>query len=92
MIIKICAKCSDMFSAHLIDDDGKQKGETYSGYVPGWMPGEHYGDYVVLTIDVGTGRIINWKAPTSAQLAETFKYKRGVKVGEKKTSKKDLTI
>ena len=79
MTIKICAKCSDLFYASLIDDGGKVKGEQYDGYVPGWMPGKHYGDYVTLSIDVGTGKILNWKRPTSAELAETFNYSRGVK-------------
>jgi hypothetical protein len=83
MKLRICAKCSDMFSAHLVDDDGKAKGENYDGYVPGWMPGLHYGDYVQLDIDVATGEILDWKKPTMEELAETFKFKRGVKVGKK---------
>ena len=37
MIITICAKCSDMFSARLVGDDGEEKGKTYRGYVPEWM-------------------------------------------------------
>jgi hypothetical protein len=82
MTIKICAKCSDLFSASLIDDEGKVKGEAYSGYVPNWMPGDG-GDYVELDIDAATGRILNWKRPTSAALSGTFKYTRGVRVGKK---------
>jgi hypothetical protein len=82
MTIKICGKTSDLFSAHLIGEDGKIKGENYSGYVPDWMPGEHYGDYVQLDIDMATGRILNWIPPTRVQLADTFKFKRGVKVGK----------
>ena len=80
MIIKICAKCSDLFGANLVNDNGLPRGESYSGYVPDWMPGIHYGDYVELDIDTATGRILNWKRPTSKQLAETFKFKRGVSV------------
>lgn len=64
--IKISAKCSDMFNAQY---DGK----SYSGYVPDWMPGEHYGDYVNLEIDLETGKILDWKKPTKTQLDETFK-------------------
>lgn len=67
--IKICAKCSDMFSAQLIED-GKRIGE-YNGYVPKWFPNpnvQHYGDYVELEIDIATGKIVNWKKPTAAQL------------------------
>jgi hypothetical protein len=72
MKIILSAKCSDLFSADLISDDGKVCGEGYSGYVPDWMPGEHWGDYVQLEIDVKTGRILNWKVPTQKQLKDTF--------------------
>ena len=69
--IQITAKCSDLFSANLVEN-GQYVGE-YSGYVPKWMPGEHYGDYVELEIDLATGKILNWTPPTAAQLKETFK-------------------
>lgn len=64
--ISISAKCSDLFSASLND------GRTYDGYVPEFMPGQHYGDYVELEIELATGKILNWKAPTAKQL-EIFK-------------------
>ena len=64
-------KCSDMFAATL-EEKGKVIGE-YDGYVPDFFPGEHYGDYVMLDIDVETGKILNWKKPTVKQLKETFK-------------------
>lgn len=62
--ISITAKCSDLFSARL--DDGRE----YDGYVPAFFPGEHYGDYVELEIELATGRIINWKVPTKADLKD----------------------
>lgn len=65
-ILKICVKCSDMFSATL-EEDGKETAE-YSGYVPSFFPEEHYGDYVELDIDIDTGMIVNWKKPTKAEL------------------------
>ena len=71
MRIKISAKCSDLFSATLMDNVGQIKGE-YDGYVPDFFPGEHYGDYVELDIDVATGRILNWKKPTEKQLNGIF--------------------
>ena len=65
-ILKITAKCSDMFFARF----GEKR---YNGYVPDFMPGQHYGDYVQLDIDVNTGLIVNWKTPTEEQLKEVFK-------------------
>ena len=73
--ILISAKCSDMFSAQLIDNMGNQIGEA-DGYVPKWFPSEkvqHFGDYVELAIDLETGRIMNWKRPSPSQLSSTFK-------------------
>jgi hypothetical protein len=75
-VICISAKCSDLFDASLIEKDGDietELGEHYSGYVPTFFPGQHYGDYVMLDIDVETGKILNWKKPTDKQLKETFK-------------------
>ena len=72
MILKISAKCSDLFFAQLFDADGNQVGNDYDGYVPDFMPGEHWGDYVTLEIDTDTGRIVNWKKPTKAELRKTF--------------------
>jgi hypothetical protein len=66
--IRISAKCSDLFNATLHDEKGREIGE-YSGYVPDLMPGQHYGDYVDLHIDLATGRILNWKIPSLAKLA-----------------------
>ena len=73
-IISISAKCSDMFAASLKQDE--RVIGNYDGYVPDWFPNpraEHFGDYVELQIDIETGRIVNWKKPTQAQLNTTFK-------------------
>ena len=72
--IKVCAKCSDMFSASLLENN-KTIGQM-DGYVPAWFPNpnvQHYGDYVELDIDIDSGKILNWKTPTVKQLEETFK-------------------
>jgi hypothetical protein len=57
--VSICAKCSDLCFTEV-----KTKGGTLlaakDGYVPEFMPGEHYGDYVILDIDIATGKILNW--------------------------------
>jgi hypothetical protein len=72
MILKLSAKCSDMFTARLFTNTGKQVGSDYSGYVPKFFPEEHYGDYIMLNIDTDTGKIINWKPPTDKKLTEIF--------------------
>jgi hypothetical protein len=74
MKLQISAKCSDMFSATLINDKGKVVGK-YAGYVPGFFPDpivRHFGDYVQLEIDIETGKIMNWKKPSKTVLKETF--------------------
>jgi hypothetical protein len=58
-IVKVTAKCSDLCSVEVLDVDGKVLAE-HNGYVPKFMPGEHYGDYVELDIDIATGKILNW--------------------------------
>ena len=68
--IRINAKCSDMFAATLHDQKGNQVGGDVAGYVPSLMPGQHFGDYVELDIDLATGKILNWKVPTKKQIAE----------------------
>lgn len=64
--LKVC----DEFYATLEDVEGATL-KDYEGYVPSMMPGEHYGDYVILDIDIDTGMITNWKAPT-AERVESF--------------------
>lgn len=59
-VLSISAKCSDRYSHIIYGKDGKVYRE-YDGYVPSFMPGEHYGDYLMLDIDPYTGKILNWK-------------------------------
>lgn len=61
-ILKLYLKVVDGFTASLEDRDGVVL-KAYEGYVPGFMPGEHYGDYVILDIDIDTGLITNWVRP-----------------------------
>jgi hypothetical protein len=68
--ITICAKCSDLCNAQLKDGEGRVVAE-HDGYVPALMPDEHYGDYVMLDIDLETGMILNWVRPTKAVVEET---------------------
>ena len=55
-----------MFTAKLVEDGKVTK--THDGYVPEFMPEDHYGDYVELDIDVETGMIVNWKKPSDNEL------------------------
>lgn len=68
--LSIYMKVCDSFSATLIDADGQTIAEQDRDYVPSFMPGEHYGDYLILEIDIDTGQIKNWKRPTEEQLSE----------------------
>ena len=62
-VISISAKCSDLCHSVLMHE-GVAVAE-HDGYVPRLMPGKHYGDYVMLDIDLETGRILNWKNPVA---------------------------
>ncbi len=70
--ITICGKTSDLFTASIHNQDGSTLG-TYEGYVPDFFPGEHYGDYIILEIELATGQILNWKKPTAKEIKKTFK-------------------
>lgn len=65
--LKLHLKVRDDFTANLEDQDGEILKE-YEGYVPDFMPGEHYGDYVILDIDIDTGQIVNWQKPAPEQI------------------------
>ena len=71
--LKIHCKVSDRFTARLVDQDGETIFDQDDGYVPGFMPGQHYGDYVILDIDLDDGRITNWKKVTPQQIEEWIK-------------------
>ena len=68
--LKIHMKVRDSFSAQLVDQEGQLIHDQEDGYVPGFMPGDHYGDYLILDIDIDTGQVVNWKRPSAAQLEE----------------------
>lgn len=73
--ISVCAKTSDCWSHTIFGKDGSIQ-STYDGYVPSFMPGEHFGDYVMLEIDPYTGVILNWN---KWKRAKTKKKVRGSK-------------
>lgn len=69
--ICIHLKVRDEFSCRIKDNQGNEV-KDYEGYVPSFMPGEHYGDYVILDIDIETGRITNWDTLNIQNKMQTF--------------------
>lgn len=67
--LKLHLKVCDRFTASLVDDQGNKICD-HDDYVPSFMPGDHYGDYVILDIDIDTGNITNWSAPDKDTLSE----------------------
>ena len=63
--VSICGKTADLCHVQLIDEQGNVVKEN-NGYVPAFMPGEHYGDYIILDINVKTGKITNWTQKNAA--------------------------
>lgn len=59
--LKIHLKVVDQFSYSIEDDKGVEIFDQEDGYVPALMPGDHYGDYLILNIDIDTGVITNWR-------------------------------
>lgn len=66
--LQLCLKVSDQFTARLLSDKGEEIHDQQDGYVPEFMPGDHYGDYVMLDIDIDTGKITNWKKITAGDI------------------------
>ena len=71
---KLHIKVRDGFEGHLVDQDGATV-KDYEGYVPEFFPGQPYGDYLFLDIDIDSGQITNWTAPTAEQLENFINQK-----------------
>jgi hypothetical protein len=68
-ILKISAKCSDLCWTEFTDSKGKVTNSD--SYVPqgiGIDDDDSYGDYVVMSIDMQTGQIQNWKPVSDAKV------------------------
>jgi hypothetical protein len=66
--LRIYTKITDRFQAYILDQDGVKIGGQDDGYVPSLMPGDHYGDYIILDIDLESGRVTNWTKPSPEQI------------------------
>lgn len=71
-VVKLFAKVSDSGSYELIDAAGNSIADR-EDYVPSFFPGDHYGDYIDLHIDLETGMILNWKKPDPEEVSKAFK-------------------
>ena len=71
--LRIHCKVSDRFTFAIDDAQGDEIYSQEDGYVPEFMPGKHYGDYVILDIDLDTGMVTNWMKPTAAQIEAAIK-------------------
>lgn len=68
--VSLNAKVRDEGYYTFKDQDGEVV-HDYEGYVPGFFPGQHYGDYLDFVIDLETGQILNWDSgAVKRQLAE----------------------
>ena len=70
--VEVHVKVCDSGNYALMDADGVEVASIDEGYVPCFFPGDHYGDYLILDIDLETGRILNWQKPTPQQVADAF--------------------
>ncbi len=61
-------KVRDTFYCAVQDAEGKSIGNDYEGYVPSFMPEDHYGDYLILKVDIDTGQIVNWIVPAAEDI------------------------
>lgn len=68
--LRIYCKVCDNFTASLVDQDGQEICSQDDGYVPGFMLGEHFGDYLILNIDIETGQITNWQEAKLGKLPQ----------------------
>lgn len=65
----VCVNVKSVYVTAKVRDEGfytfkDENGDVvreYEGYVPGFFPGQHHGDYLELDIDLETGKILNWK-------------------------------
>jgi hypothetical protein len=68
-IISISAKCKDLCKLTFFD---KYSNHEYEGYVP-YNLGIGEDDYIELSIDIDSGKIINWEIPDEEVLNSLFK-------------------
>ena len=68
--IQLHLKVRDEFTASIVDAEGAVICTQEDDYVPSLMPGEHYGDYVILNIDLESGVVTNWVKPSAQEVLD----------------------
>jgi hypothetical protein len=66
--LNIHTKVGDSLSFTIKDQEGWHLFFQGDGDVPDFFPGDNYGDYVILEIDIDTGQILNWEKPDAVEL------------------------
>jgi hypothetical protein len=75
--LRIHIKVRDSFAASINDQFGAEIAVQEDGYVPDFMAGQHYGDYLILNIDIDTGTVTNWAKPTQQEIESFIKKCNG---------------
>jgi hypothetical protein len=70
--LRIQAKCKDLCHATYTDEDETGKKLENHGYVPGGLGIDDGSDYIDITIDIDTGKIVDWQVPTEQALKDVF--------------------
>ena len=69
--LQVCSR--DTNDIAIIDQDGETICHKGDCYVPGFFPGNHSGDYLMLNIDIDTGTITNWEEVDMNELQNWIK-------------------
>lgn len=75
--VLVYCKIRDEGTYDLRGEEGKSIAQRHD-YVPSFFPGDsdgssHYGDYLILDIELETGLVLNWKKPDPRDVAKAFK-------------------
>ena len=71
--INLYMKIPDDFTWSIVNTDWDSLCEFDAQCVPDFFPWDHYGDYLILEIELDTWKILNWTKPTKEQLTEFIK-------------------
>lgn len=75
-VVRVHAKPCDSGTYELVGASGEVVARR-EGYVPDFFPGDHYGDYLILDIDLETGQILNWKPPKQSAIEAFIRDRDG---------------